>query len=208
MIYQDEEEVQSWKEKRLILNQDIQEFGKQLKDNDLNFDQEVFNQFAAEGSEFVWALLKEQIDNDIKRMKITSKIAKSNLLKGINAKADGFKPIHEQILKGLISCQNKPEDITISSQGKSILTKQELEKKREFLSIYVETEVQLELWKILENTCKFLNDLEKFVSKKPELRSIFAGGFPNNLTDYIFWQEDSKGGMIFKPDYDAIQTLK
>ncbi|GAI63998.1 unnamed protein product, partial [marine sediment metagenome] len=147
-------------------------------------------------------------------MKITSKIAKSNLLKGINATADGFKPIHAKISTGLSQCGIQAKDITIT-QGKAILTKEELELKRQQESGYIKTDDQHELWKIQENVCKYLNELEVFASKKPGLRSIFRDGYPDNLDDYILWEKDPKiaeipatGGMIYKPDPNAIKDLE
>ncbi|GAI63986.1 unnamed protein product, partial [marine sediment metagenome] len=130
LVSRDEKAIQEWKEKRLALNADIQEFARQLKENNLDLDQTIFEQFISGGSESIWVLLEKQINDDIKRMKITSKIAKSNLLKGINATADGFKPIHAKISTGLSQCGIQAKDITIT-QGKAILTKEELELKRQ-----------------------------------------------------------------------------
>ena len=135
-------------------------------------------------------------------------------MRGVNERSQEYKEPHATISVGFNKCHNKAEEITIA-QGKAILTKEELEKKRQALSIYVETEDQKELWDLLQNSCKFLNELEKFVSKKSKVWSIFRDGSPENLTDYFLWEKDAKiieipatGGMIFLPDPDTIKILK
>jgi len=206
LIYQDKAAIELWKEQRLSLNKNVMEFSLQLKENDFDLDQEIFEQFIKEGSGFIWGLLEKQVNDYATRTKLP-KIAKANLLRGNDKKANEFKVIHEQIYKGLIACQIQAKDVTIT-QGKAILTKEELEKKRQELSIYIETPCQLELWNLLQNICNGLNSLEEFASKEKELRSIFVGGSPVNLTDYFYWVKDPlQGGMIFKPDPDIIQTL-
>lgn len=222
MIYQDEAAVESWKEQRQIQNQDIMEFGLMLKEDNIELNQEIFRQFVKEGSEFVWSLLEKEIEANAKKAGITSRIGKKNLMRGINERSEKYKEPHATILAGFNKCQNTAEEITIV-QGKAILTKEELERKRQELSIFIETDEQLKLWNLLQNICKGLNDLEKFVSKEKELRSIFAGGSLDNLNDYIYWQRDTKvqltkaeerfgapltGGMIFMPDPEAVEALK
>lgn len=216
LIYQDKAAVESWKEQREIQNLEIMEFGTMLREDNIDLDQETFIQFVKKGSEFIWSLLQKEIEANAKKAGITSRIGKNNLMRGINERSEKYKEPHATILAGFNKCQNTAEEITIS-QGKAILTKEELEKKREALSIFIETENQLQLWNCLQNICKGLNELEELVSKKNKLCSIFVGGIPDNLWDYIFWKENPKagiteipttGGMIFAPDPDAIQTLK
>jgi len=216
LIYQDKAAVDSWKEQRDVQNQEIMELGKMLKEDNIDLDQETFIQFVKKGSEFIWALLEKELEANAKKAGITSRIGKKNLKIGINERSKEYKPIHAKILAGFPKCQNTAEGITIA-QGKSILTKMELEQKRETLSIFIETDDQHQLWKLLQDSCKLLNDLEKFVSKRQELRSIFAGGDPKNLTDYIDWKKNPKvgiteipttGGMIFVPNPDAIKDLQ
>ncbi|MBA7516161.1 hypothetical protein ES705_08206 [subsurface metagenome] len=222
MIFRDEAAVESWKKQRDIQNQDIMEFARQLNENNLSFNKEIFLRFLKEGTGYVWMLLRGQLEKDIERMKITSEIAKANLLKGIKEQSLKFENVHKKISDGLTTCQIQANEITIS-QGKAILTKEELEKKRQELSVFVETEVQFELYRLQENLSKSLNDLELFL-KEYKQESIFAGGSPSNLNDYVFWEKNSKvkiteteqrfgagmplrGGMICKPNPDAIQTL-
>ncbi len=221
LIYRDEKAIESWKKQREVQNIEIMELGAMLREDNIELDQKTFMQFAKVGPEFIWTLLEKELEANAKKAGITSRIGKKNLKTGINERSKEYKPIRAKILAGFPKCQNKLEEITIS-QGKAILTKEELEKKRQELSIYIETADQLELWKILENVCKFLNAIEGFL-KKRGLPSIFQGGSPDNLTDYIFWEKDPKiqltesearfgmsttGGMIYKPDPDAIEYLK
>jgi hypothetical protein len=77
-IYTDDVALEQYTQNRTKLNEHITEFARQLAENNLNFNKEIFVRFLKEGTGYVWMLLRGQIERDIENAKITSEIAKSN----------------------------------------------------------------------------------------------------------------------------------
>jgi len=187
-IYTDTVALEQYKQNREKLNDYIAEFASLLKANNLNFNKEVFCRFVKEGSGYIWQLLRGQIEKNFEDAKITSEIAKKNLLVGVKEKSEEFEDIHKRISKGLQLCGIQAKDVPIT-KGKPEISEEELESKSEELSVFIETELQQELWKLLQNGCKGINDIEAFF-KAHKLPSIFKMGSPDNLSDYVLLEKD------------------
>jgi hypothetical protein len=222
LIYTNEVALEQYKQNREKLNDYIAEFASLLKANNLNFNKEAFCRFIKEGTGHIWMLLRGQVEKDFENAKITSEIAKKNLLVGIKEKSLEFEDIHKRISAGLTSCQIQAKNVPIS-KGKALLTKEELELKRETLSIFIETEDQLELHRLQESLSTAFNDIEAFF-KAHKLFSIFKSGNPDNLGDYVLFEKDPEvqitesearyntgmpltSGMIASPNHEAIENF-
>ena len=222
-IYTDTVALEQYKQNREKLNDYIAEFAGQLKANNLLFNKEIFCRFVKESTGYVLMLLRKQAENNIDKLKITSEVVKENLLVGVKEKSEEFEDIHKRISKGLQLCGIQAKDVPIT-KGKPEISEEEIKSKKEELTVYVETELQRELWNLLQNGCKFFNDIESFIEKE-KLTSIFKMGNPNNLEDYILFEKDPKvqitelqarlgggvpptGGMIASPNPDAIYPLR
>lgn len=223
LIDKKEKDIELWKESRLELNNLVNELLGEFQNFGVQLGSELFVKFIDQGNEMVYGLLEKQVQKEIKNMPNVYNILKGNFEKEISEQIEPFIISQEQIKIALNKCGMTAGEVLITN-GKSILSKGELEKKRESLNTYIETPDQLELWKILQKGSDFFNELEVFL-KKHKLISIFKMGSPKNLEDYIIFEKDPKfeipepqqnlgfmspmsGGMISLPNYWAVKTLK
>jgi hypothetical protein len=222
-IHENKKGFESWKARREELNGLIEVFANELMGDNLVFNKGVLKQFVKEGTEFIYGLLEEQAQAEIKKLKIVSKTVRENLLLGIGKAAGKYAYSHLRLSKALTGYEIGISDI-LFLKGKPTISEEELNLKREEFIVYIESEDEQELWDCLGKISDSMNELEQIISRN-DLLSIFTLGVPENLYHYINFLEDPKyeptlthknlgtvrplsGNMICEPDPYAVKLLE
>lgn len=217
-IFEDTESIETWKKNREKLNELINQFSEEFQKFGVTLNSKLFVEFDNKAGDMVYGVLEGQIQKEMIDRPNVYRAQKENFDKHITEQIKPFIPLHKKIRAALSTCGMAASDVTIT-RGNPEITEENIERKREELTTYVETEIQLELWQLQEKLSKTLNRLEEF-NKKNNLRSIFRTGSPDNLTDYLLFEIipgseipplggmfPLEGGMICKPNHDNLRDL-
>jgi hypothetical protein len=159
------------------------------------FSKEIFIGLVEVGRNYLVKYIWNSIDGWLKESNAPSIIYGS-----LNFEPD-WTAINEPLLKvKTIMVQYKLDPYKISFEGcYPVLTEEEVEKIKEGCKYYIKTPVQNELYQLVQNYCKAINRLEKFV-KQNNKPSIIESSFSADTLLYVdFLDNDQEVSLIPNP---------
>ncbi|MCB2197649.1 MAG: hypothetical protein KQH79_17450 [Bacteroidetes bacterium] len=195
LIYEDAKAIEKAIKNRKRLNDLIIEFNSYLSNKGIESKKEHIVNFVSIGIPYIHSLLRKDAKAEIEKLGIKSVSIQDNMLAGIEKQASDFNAILSKIRNQVNQCDGiRIEDLSFENNN-PVLTESDIDKIKEYHSIYVSNEHQENLFKLQTDLAKAINKFEKGIEKLG-FKSIFTYGEFKRLEDYI-QPEPSKG---IKPD--------